>query len=577
MGGYRSFGSPQRIGPLTKVNLFAGTNNSGKSNILKFAHDQLPMLLRKVVGGGGANEPLDELDRHRPSLPQLAFGLAWRFDGDWIDAFPRPQQSAPRVEEVLRAVFAQLADSQGLLWFDFEPVDPDAIRDVMLSRDWCARAIEALYEYDQSYSWQTFAQAINRSPSGDLSETVQGIFASLLRSSQLSVPEMALIPAYRRIGTSQPAGSPDFSGSDIIHRLAELQHPDIHHEEDRKKFNEIERFVGWVIGDTSAELEVPAQRHTLHVFTNGRRFPLENVGTGIHEVTILAAHATLLENAILCVEEPEIHLHPVLQRKLIEYLETFTSNQYLIATHSAHLVDYPAASLFHARLSGGESTVSQVASPAAHLALCADLGYRASDLLQANSVIWVEGPTDRLYIRHWLTSCAPELIEGLHYSIMFYGGRLLSHLTADDDEVTEFISLRRINQHLSIVIDSDKAKSSDQLNATKRRIRREFDEGPGFAWITKGREIENYIEKATLELAIGELYPNHRNRHDLSDPFSDVLALKRVGGQKDMEADKVKVAHQVVSHPADLSPHDLRVQVERLVAFIRSANGLKTS
>ena len=61
--------------------------------------------------------------------------------------------------------------------------------------------------------------------------------------------------------------------------------------------------------------------------------------------------------------------------------------------------------------------------------------------MQANSVIWVEGPTDRIYLNHWIQPVDPALKEGLHYSIMFYGGRLLSHLTANDPEVDEFISL----------------------------------------------------------------------------------------------------------------------------------------
>ena len=64
--------------------------------------------------------------------------------------------------------------------------------------------------------------------------------------------------------------------------------------------------------------------------------------------------------------------------------------------------------------------------------ICNDLGYKASDLLQTNSIIWVEGPSDRIYINFWLNEIDDSLVEGVHYSIMFYGGRLFSHLTADD-------------------------------------------------------------------------------------------------------------------------------------------------
>lgn len=46
VGGYRSFGGAalQRIGPMTKVHLLAGPNNSGKSNVLQVAATALPAL-----------------------------------------------------------------------------------------------------------------------------------------------------------------------------------------------------------------------------------------------------------------------------------------------------------------------------------------------------------------------------------------------------------------------------------------------------------------------------------------------------------------------------------------------------
>ena len=37
----------------------------------------------------------------------------------------------------------------------------------------------------------------------------------------------------------------------------------------------------------------------------------------------------------------------------------------------------------------------------------------------------------QIYLNHWLSEAAPDLVEGLHYSLMTYGGRLLSHLTAE--------------------------------------------------------------------------------------------------------------------------------------------------
>src|SRR4051794_698431 len=65
IAGYRSFGSTiQRFGPCSKVNIFIGQNNSGKSNILSY------LLTRygRVASAAGTNSAKwqsgDNLDRH---------------------------------------------------------------------------------------------------------------------------------------------------------------------------------------------------------------------------------------------------------------------------------------------------------------------------------------------------------------------------------------------------------------------------------------------------------------------------------------------------------------------------------
>jgi hypothetical protein len=166
---------------------------------------------------------------------------------------------------------------------------------------------------------------------------------------------------------------------------------------------------------------------------------------------------------------------------------------------------------------------------------------------------------------------APELIEGTHFSLMFYGGRLLSHLTANDPEVEDFISLRRLNRFISIIIDSDRGKPRQHLNATKMRVRDEFEHGPGFAWITAGREIENYIPASTLEHAIRGVHTDVVRVPD-SKRFGEPLVYFRSKGPK-KEADKVKVACKVAESVPVLDVLDLRKKVDRLVKFIIEANG----
>lgn len=246
------------------------------------------------------------------------------------------------------------------------------------------------------------------------------------------------------------------------------------------------------------------------------RCPLSRMGSGLKTIILVLLNLLVIpeldeyknKKMVYGFEELENNLHPAMQRKLFEYIYEFAEMhdvQVFITTHSHVAInafyDKDDAGIFHVYKQDGRAFVKRIESYLDKTRILDDRDVKASDLLQSNGIIWVEGPSDRVYIKHWLDLYFPDrFVEGVHYQFLYYGGRLLSQYSAE--EVTELISVIKTNRNAVIVMDSDKRNRNARLNDTKKRIIAEFDALGMMSWVTKGKEIENYIPKTAIEEAL---------------------------------------------------------------------------
>lgn len=578
--GYRSIGDELvRIGPLKKVNLIIGQNNVGKSNIVNFLNDQYAYFVEKAknkrnLGINHIENPFKDIDHHlsKQRVPhRVSFPL---FEED-IDNYINQKLPDERQHIVHRQLARKLLCSEnfmyeGAVWFTYKAANPNDFFELEINFNDVSQVLS-------ESEWYQLWTELSQSTGGGLRQHwIPGSLKALAFLPD-SVPKVEVIPAIRKIGGSGSKAN-DYSGEGIIERIAKIQNPPLAEQKLKEKFYAINGFIQEVLDNETAEIEIPYERNMVLIHMDGKTLPLESLGTGVHEVVILAAAATLLDKTILCVEEPELHLHPLLQRKLLKYLSEKTENQYFFTTHSAHLLDAVESEIFHVTQVDGVSCVEAISSTKQRSNICNDLGYKASDILQANCVIWVEGPSDRIYLNYWLKAHSPALVEGVHYSIMFYGGRLFSHLTAFDPDVEneaadDLISVRKLNRNTAIMFDSDKNGPRVRINPTKQRLKDEFNSGPGFAWVTKGREVENYLDFDKVEESVKAVHPSASNLLNKGE-WENLLKYKKSGSREERTASKVKVArYYVENYSADLNVSDLIDRMNQLVEFINNANG----
>lgn len=284
---------------------------------------------------------------------------------------------------------------------------------------------------------------------------------------------------------------------------------------------------------------------------------------------------------IFSLEELENNLHPALQRNLFIYLENFATQNnchIFLTTHSNVAIDIFGSSE-HAQIlhvtRGGDGVIGNTYSgEATGHGVLDDLGVRASDLLQANGLIWVEGPSDRVFLKKWIDIWSKgELSEGRHYQFVFYGGSVLANIDASlpDNETREAIKAFKINRNFAFVCDSDRKHSNGSLKPRVATLISEVADTRALVWVTRCKEIENYIPKEAFEIV-----HNVKNLQQIGEfePIQDYLNNNRISKAKSY-TDKHNKAFAYADHLTQENlafRPELGEQVMELVKKIRAWN-----
>jgi len=273
----------------------------------------------------------------------------------------------------------------------------------------------------------------------------------------------------------------------------------------------------------------------LHI--NGVPYQKASSGT---ETTLAFFGLTKLgePNCLILWDEPENGLHPTRRSRLLDLMFN-DKRQFILATHASELAPvfnsqgavFQCSSFYDSNDFNVRLSVQRVANRRDAFVALEALGvHPAKTLFTTNVVIWVEGPTELFFYRHWLGArlAKHNITEGFHYTFMQYGGALISYLSAADKcQFESAFDLLSLCRHPVIIVDSDLREApgdrtaQDFLKPGAARLLQNIEElnkqrpnAALFRW-TGGREVENYLPVSAIVHAIRTLWKDAANYPDL--------------------------------------------------------------
>lgn len=236
---------------------------------------------------------------------------------------------------------------------------------------------------------------------------------------------------------------------------------------------------------------------TLTYTEYGKKLDILYSGTGLKHFLDVLLKTTVSGANVVLLDEPELGLHPDLQRRFVEYLGRIAKEkqiQFFLATHSQVLLNYADSVVYYRMINTrGSRQLVRVERDAIET-LLSDLGLRPSDVLNQDLCLMVEGASDVIFFEHIVRTLYKDEFEKVGVAVVQYGGSAAEGIISGAIDVSNIAPVQRFTlwsrdrdaPHTS----APHRNSTKFANALKQK---------GFeAHILGKREIEFYFPESML-------------------------------------------------------------------------------